>query len=555
MSYIALYRKYRPRKFDDVVGQDTIIEILRNSIINKHISHAYLFTGPRGTGKTSTAKILARAVNCLNFNKDVCDNCDVCNFMRENDSDIIEIDAASNNGVDEIRTLRENVKLMPSFCKYKIYIIDEVHMLSTGAFNALLKTLEEPPSHVIFILATTEPNKIPITIMSRCQRFDFESITPKNIYKKLKEIVGKEQLQISDDILDYISKNSDGGLRDSINMLDQIVSLGKGKDTTLEDAQKIIGKISLKTIVDIYNAILNKDYNYLLNISNEFINEGKNLKDIVNMLLTVMRDLIISKEVKNYFDINYYDELNNLNFPTNKILDVSNCLNKLLNEMKYTNNESMIFQIYLLNLVGLCDITDNTNIIDTKTIIENKNNKVKDRNMNIKKENSDKTIKNENAEINTSSDIKKIRINNCLATADKALLNEITKDYEKINDYYSSKKYNNLVEILKKGKIIVAAKDYVMLEFNDESDTSIFDLNINDIEMFFEKVFNKNYKVVSLTKNEWNTVREKYVLDKKNNIKYTIIEENVVKSKVENSNKELENTANNLFGDDAVSIN
>lgn len=185
MAYTALYRKYRPSNFASVVGQEVVVDILKNSILNNKVSHAYLFTGPRGTGKTSIAKILAHAVNCLNFNGDICGECEVCKNLEINDSDIIEIDAASNNGVDEIRTLRDNVKLLPSFCKYKIYIIDEVHMLSTGAFNALLKTLEEPPSHVIFILATTEPNKIPLTILSRCQRFDFNKISNEKLVSRL----------------------------------------------------------------------------------------------------------------------------------------------------------------------------------------------------------------------------------------------------------------------------------------------------------------------------------------------------------------------------------
>ena len=186
MAYTALYRKYRPTNFSSIVGQDVIVDILKNSIINNKVSHAYLFTGPRGTGKTSTAKILAHAVNCLNFTNDICGECSICKSLDLNDNDIVEIDAASNNGVDEIRSLRDNVNLMPAFCKYKIYIIDEVHMLSTGAFNALLKTLEEPPSHVIFILATTEPNKIPLTILSRCQRFDFNKINMNEIMSDLK---------------------------------------------------------------------------------------------------------------------------------------------------------------------------------------------------------------------------------------------------------------------------------------------------------------------------------------------------------------------------------
>ena len=194
MSYISLYRKYRPRKFSEVVGQEIIVKILKNSIINNKIGHAYIFSGPRGTGKTSIAKIFARAVNCLNpADGDVCDNCDICKLSQDEELDIIEIDAASNNGVDEIREIKNTIKLMPSLLKYKVYIVDEVHMLSTSAFNALLKTLEEPPAHAIFILATTEINKIPATVLSRCQKFDFKKIKKEDIVNRLNYISNRKK--------------------------------------------------------------------------------------------------------------------------------------------------------------------------------------------------------------------------------------------------------------------------------------------------------------------------------------------------------------------------
>ena len=228
MNYKALYRKYRPSLFNEIVGQDHIVKILKNSIIKNKIGHAYLFSGPRGTGKTSTAKIFASTINCLQpVDGEKCGKCAICKL--EENVDIIEIDAASNNGVDEIREIRQNAKLMPNNSKYKVYIIDEVHMLSIGAFNALLKTLEEPPLHVIFILATTEFQKVPLTIVSRCQKFQFKKLTNNDIEKKLHEIVEKENINITDDALTLIAEISDGGLRDAINLLDQASSTVDGK--------------------------------------------------------------------------------------------------------------------------------------------------------------------------------------------------------------------------------------------------------------------------------------------------------------------------------------
>ena len=228
MSYISLYRKYRPKTFSDVVGQEVVIKILKNSILTGKIGHAYIFSGPRGTGKTSIAKIFSKAVNCLeNDSGDLCGKCSVCLSDFDDEIDIVEIDAASNNGVDEIREIRNNVKLVPNHLKYKVYIIDEVHMLSTSAFNALLKTLEEPPSNVIFILATTEFNKIPATVISRCQKFDFKKLTINQIENRLNYILDKENKTIKPEVVELISQLSDGGMRDAINMLDQLISLDK----------------------------------------------------------------------------------------------------------------------------------------------------------------------------------------------------------------------------------------------------------------------------------------------------------------------------------------
>ena len=299
MSYLALYRKWRPMVFKDVVEQEHVIKTLANSVMTGRIAHAYLFCGTRGTGKTTTAKIFSRAVNCLNpVEGDPCNQCEICQgILNGSILDVIEIDAASNNSVDNVRDIRDEVIYTPSKAKYRVYIIDEVHMLSTGAFNALLKTLEEPPSHVIFILATTEPHKLPATILSRCQRFDFRRIPVESITKRVEYIAKESGVKIQKEASTLIAKLSDGALRDAISILDQCISLGK-EELTYEDVLKITGIVKDTFVSEMVEYIINKQVEDVLKQIDRLVMEGKSIGQFVSDLVFYYRNLLICSTTK-----------------------------------------------------------------------------------------------------------------------------------------------------------------------------------------------------------------------------------------------------------------
>src|SRR5690554_3194146 len=348
MAYVALYRTYRPKTFREVAGQKVIVQTCALPISHNKIGHAYLFSGPRGTGKTSIAKIFAKAVNCLNPHEgNPCNECDICKGLDKGDiSDVIEIDAASNNGVDEIRDLRDKVKYMPGASKYKVYIIDEVHMLTTGAFNALLKTLEEPPKHVIFILATTEAYKIPATILSRCQRFDFKNLDTDEIYDKLSEISEKESINIDDEAKQIIAVSVEGGMRDALSLFDQIISYA-GNSITLDDVHQVSGSVATNALIDILEALDKKQVQVALNILIELIQSGKEVSRITSDLIRALRDLLLEKKttVKNP----KYDRLKHFN--VNKIYFYLDILNKLQNDLKYTHQKRMYIELAFIKMV------------------------------------------------------------------------------------------------------------------------------------------------------------------------------------------------------------
>lgn len=305
MAYTALYRKFRPSGFEDVKGQEHIVTTLRNQISSGRTSHAYLFCGTRGTGKTTIAKILARAVNCEHpVEGSPCGECDVCRSIQDGTSmNVIEIDAASNNGVDNIREIVEEVQYSPTEGKFKVYIIDEVHMLSTGAFNALLKTLEEPPSYVMFILATTEPHKIPITILSRCQRYDFRRITIETIQARLQELMEKEGVEAEEKALRYIAKAADGSMRDGLSLLDQCIAFYFNQTLTYDKVLDVLGAVDIQVFDDMFQAVLSQDVVRAMEIIEQMVVSGRDLPQFITEFIWYLRNILLVQSSENGLDM------------------------------------------------------------------------------------------------------------------------------------------------------------------------------------------------------------------------------------------------------------
>ena len=363
MSYTALYRKFRPLKFEEIVGQEHITKTLKNQIIAGRVGHAYLFNGGRGTGKTSAAKVLARAVNCLHpIDGEPCNECEICKAALSGSlTDIVEMDAASNNSVEDIRSIREEVNFLPTLAKYRVYIIDEVHMLSTGAFNALLKTLEEPPAHVKFILATTEPQKLPATILSRCQRFDFKKISNENIIKRLNYIVKESNIEITEGALKLIATLSEGAMRDALSILERCLQDG---DTNIDEdrIKDLVGIPKLTYINAIVKSFVEYNVEEAIKSVDVVLNEGKDLSNLLWEIIKYVKDILVYKvtgklEIYNESEIAEIDKLAK-EISKERLLYIITDLSKLENDMKWSTQKSILFQV---EIIKLCS----ENIIET----------------------------------------------------------------------------------------------------------------------------------------------------------------------------------------------
>ena len=359
MSYMALYRKWRPVTFDGVKGQDHIVQTLQNQIISQRIGHAYLFCGTRGTGKTSIAKIFARAVNCEHpQNGSPCNECPTCRAILEGASlNVVEIDAASNNGVENIREIRDEVQYPPTEGKYRVYIIDEVHMLSTGAFNALLKTLEEPPSYVIFILATTEVQKIPVTVMSRCQRYDFKRITVDTIVTHLQKLTEAEHISVEDKALAYIAKAADGAMRDALSLLDQCVAFHYGEVLTYDNVLDVLGAVDITVFSQLFRAVVENRTKDCIQSLEEMVIQGRELGQFVTDFIWYLRNLLIVKSVddaENMLDMS--TENMNLLKEEAGLIDGETLLrfirvfSDLSNQLRYASQKRVLIEVALIKL-------------------------------------------------------------------------------------------------------------------------------------------------------------------------------------------------------------
>ena len=543
MNYKVLYRKYRPENFENIIDQDFIIKTLKNAINKQKIAHAYIFSGPRGTGKTTTAKVFAKSLNCLNYSESgPCGECEICkNFSQS--PDIIEIDAASNNGVDEIRELINNVKLAPSMSKYKVYIIDEVHMLTANAFNALLLTLEEPPSNVVFILATTNIECIPITILSRCQRFDFHQISVPAIKSRLKYVSQEENIKISDAAIEEIANLAEGGMRDALGILDQLSS--QYDDISIEIVQNSYNIVSSGVIENLAISFINDNYSEIIKIIEEIKSKGYDYKNVAKKIIESFANLLIANR-------------------SDYSLSIINRIKKIILEINQSINDVNIYvnPYILLETIMLASINEeinnnyfpgnNSKDNDTPIINFNKKNKAKE---NEDYYNNNKNDENyfpgNNFEESNYEKLKNIRINNCFVNPQKAILEDLK---EKWDGFVSKIDDSQILSVLIDTSVVAASDYYVLITSQSRGTAELINLNIGKVDEIVLNYFNRPLKLIALTEEEWLIQKKQYVQNLKNKKVYSYITEDDIQYK-ENESDELANIASEIVSEEKIEFN
>ncbi|MDS3907537.1 DNA polymerase III subunit gamma/tau [Staphylococcus hominis] len=566
MNYQALYRMFRPQSFNDVVGQEHVTKTLRNAISKGKQSHAYIFSGPRGTGKTSIAKVFAKAINCLNpHDGEPCNECAVCKGITQGtNGDVIEIDAASNNGVDEIRNIRDKVKYAPSESKYKVYIIDEVHMLTTGAFNALLKTLEEPPAHAIFILATTEPHKIPPTIISRAQRFDFKAISTEQIVERLRFVAQEQSLDYEEAALEFIAKASEGGMRDALSIMDQAIAFGD-EHLTLQDVLDVTGSVDEASLNELFNDIVNGNVKEAFSRYHHFVSEGKEVNRLINDMIYFVRDTIMNKTINEQTS---YDALTQFDLET--LYHMIDIINDTLVSIRFSVNQNVHFEVLLVKLAEMVK-TNPTKVenVATTPVATEPNNEVLLQRME-QLENELKTLKaqgisqsnNKHTQTNTHSRSKRqskaafsmTQIAKVLDEANKEDIQLLKEHWQEVIDYAKSNDKKSLVSLLQNSIPVAASRKRVLIQFDEEIHCEIVNKDEEkrkNIENVVCNIIDKNVEVVGVPSDQWMRVRSEYINHRKQNDHHS---SESTKDNTKEETSDIAQKAKDLFGEDTVNI-